>query len=94
MNAQPTHHFPDQERRQTIRMPYRTRLKYAHRNHRGIGQVRDISFDGLFFETPRTFAVGERIDMDFSFRHATANLTIAGEIRHIAPQGVGVRLKW
>jgi hypothetical protein len=32
--------------------------------------------------------------MDFSFRHATANLTIAGEIRHIAPQGVGVRLKW
>jgi Tfp pilus assembly protein PilZ len=75
-------------------MPYRTDLKYANRHQTGVGKVRDISFDGLFIETPLALAVGDEIAMDFRFRHTTANVAIAGEIRRITPQGVGVRLKW
>ena len=94
MQSQPNHMSPGQERRQAVRMPYRTYLKYANRSQTGVGQVRDISFDGLFFETPLAFAVGEQIDIDFRFRHTTADLPVAGEIRHTTPRGVGVRLLW
>jgi len=94
MNSQPTHHSPGKERRQAVRMPYKTCITYADRRQTGVGKVRDISFEGLFFETPRTFAVGDQIRMDFRFRHTKANVAIAGEIRHTSPQGVGVRLLW
>jgi hypothetical protein len=75
-------------------MPYQTRITYANRQRTGEGKVRDISFDGLFFETPLPLTVGDKIDMDFRFRHTKANVAIAGEIRHTSPQGVGVRLLW
>ena len=94
MKSQPTHLFPGKERRQAVRMPYKTCITYADRQRTGVGEVRDISFEGLFFETPRAFAVGDQIHMDFRFRHTTANVVIAGEIRHTSPQGVGVRLLW
>jgi hypothetical protein len=75
-------------------MPYQTSITYANRQRTGVGRVRDISFDGLFFETPLALMVGDQIDMDFRFRHTNANVAIAGEIRHASPQGVGVRLVW
>jgi hypothetical protein len=94
MQPQPIHHYPGKDRRQAVRMPYRTRITYANRNRTCIGKVRDISFDGLFFETPQVLAVGDQIDMGFRFRHTNADLAIVGEIRHASPQGVGVRLLW
>lgn len=84
----------DNDRRQAIRMPYQTSLMYANQTEAGLGQVIDISFDGLFFETPREFAVGDQLDMDFHFRHGHMNMAIAGKITRITPTGVGVKLLW
>ena len=73
-------------------MPYRIRLTYANRNRTCVGKVRDISFDGLFLETPLALAVGDQIDMNFRARRTRTNAAIAGEIRHTSPRGVGVWL--
>lgn len=94
MKSQPPHHYSGEDRRQAVRMPYCTQITYANRNRTGVGEVRDISSDGLFFETPIALVVGDQIEMDFRFRHTTANVAIAGEIRHASSQGVGVRLLW
>ncbi|MCB2169015.1 MAG: PilZ domain-containing protein [Deltaproteobacteria bacterium] len=82
------------DRRQAIRMPYQTLLMYANHTATGLGRVRDISFEGLFLETPRTFAVGDQLDMDFQFRHGQMNMAIMGQITRITPTGVGVKLLW
>ena len=94
MYAQPIHQALRSERRRAIRGPYRTHLTYASGRRRGLGRVRDISFEGLYFETPRRLAVGDRIDMAFRFRHTRSDVPIAGEVRHVSAQGAGVRLTW
>jgi len=94
MKMQPPHDNAGNDRRQAIRMPYQTLLMYANRNKAGLGKVKDISFDGLFFETPRELALGDQLDMDFRFRHGQMNMAIAGEITRITPTGVGVKLLW
>ena len=75
-------------------MPYRIRLTYANRNRTCVGKVRDISFDGLFLQTPLALAVGDQIDMNFPppARRTRTNAAIAGEIRHTSPRGVGIWL--
>jgi hypothetical protein len=94
MNDQPTQHAATEERRQAVRVPYRTSLKFASHDRMGEGSVRDVSFEGLFLEAPGFFAVGDPIDMNFRFRHTKVDVSIAGEIRHVGPAGVGVRLLW
>jgi len=94
MKTQPPHNNVGNDRRQAIRMPYQTLLMYANRSKAGLGKVKDISFEGLFFETPWEFAVGDQLDMDFRFRHGHTNIAIAGQITRITPTGVGVRLLW
>ena len=94
MNTHPTSKSDGSDRRQAIRMPYQTSLKYANQNETGMGRVRDISSDGLFFETPHAFAVGDQLEIDFRFRHGRTNMAIAGEITRTTPCGVGIRLIW
>jgi hypothetical protein len=94
MKTQPPNSNTGNDRRQAIRMPYQTLLMYANQNEAGLGKVKDVSFEGLFFETPREFAVGDQLDMDFRFRHGQTNIAIAGKITRITPTGVGVRLLW
>jgi hypothetical protein len=94
MKTQHPHNDNGNDRRQAIRMPYQTLLMYANQSKAGLGKVKDVSFDGLFFETPRALAVGDQLDMDFRFRHGQTNMAIAGQITRITPTGVGVRLIW
>ena len=94
MKTQKPHDNAGNDRRQAIRIPYQTLLTYANRNKAGLGRVKDISFVGLFFETPRELALGDQLDMDFQFRHGQMNMVIAGEITRITPTGAGVRLLW
>lgn len=94
MKTQQPHDNAGNDRRQAIRMPYQTSLVYAKQEEAGFGRVKDISFEGLFFETPRAFVVGDQLDMDFRFRHGRTNIAIAGQITRITPTGVGVRLLW
>ena len=94
MNPMTPHNPFGKDRREAARMPYQTSLRYANRNETGMGKVRDISCVGLFFETPRAFAVGDQLNMDFRFRHGQMNVAIIGEIARIAPSGVGVKLIW
>jgi hypothetical protein len=75
-------------------MPYRTSLDYAVEDKSGVGRVRDMSSLGLFLEASEAFSVGDRLAMHFRFRHGHANMAISGEIRHIGPTGVGVKLIW
>ena len=89
-----TPHFPGNERRQAARLPYRTSLAYAIQNKSGSGSVRDISSSGLFLEASETFTVGDLLSMQFRFRHSRADMPISGEIRHVAPNGAGIRLIW
>ncbi len=94
MNTQPNRNDIGTDRRQAIRMPYQTSVRYANSNETGTGRVRDVSFDGLFFETPQSFAIGDQLALDFRFRHGAIDMAILGEITRITPQGVGVRLIW
>ena len=94
MKTQRPYNDTGNDRRQAIRMPYETLLMFANQNAAGMGRVRDISFEGLFLETPRKFAVGEQLDMDFQFRHGHKNMAIMGQITRITPTGVGVKLLW
>ena len=94
MKTQHPHKNAGNDRRQAIRMPYETSLMYANQKEAGLGRVIDISFEGLFFETPREFTVGDQLDIDFHFRHGSTNMIIAGQITRITPTGVGVKLLW
>ena len=87
-------HTDGNDRRQATRMPYETLLSYASSNTAAKGKVREISSEGLFLETPRMFAVGDQLDIDFQFRHGQKNMAILGEITRITPTGVGVKLLW
>lgn len=94
MNPQPTPPAAPPERRQAPRLPYATRVEYDRRQERGTGRVRDLSGEGMFFEAPGAFAVGERLQIRFRYRHGGAQIGMVGEVAHIRPDGVGVRFLW
>jgi hypothetical protein len=77
-----------------MRLPYTTYVHYRRQGYRGKGTVRDISPDGMFFEARDQFALGERIQINFRYRHGGASTDMLGEIARIGPAGVGVRFVW
>ena len=51
----------------------------------------DISKGGVFIETINSFAIGQKMSLDFSSRDLRKLLQVDGEIAWQGPQGVGVR---
>ncbi len=82
------------DRRHSDRMPYATAMRYRTGLTAGMGKVIDISSNGMFFETPRPLAAGDRLQIDFQFRNSNAAMEICGEITRTTPSGAAVRFVW
>ncbi len=82
------------ERRQSPRLAYFTSARLESASGTWDGAVRDISSDGMFLETPRRFTTGERLKVAFRMRHSRQTVNMAGEIKRITPEGVGIRIIW
>jgi hypothetical protein len=58
------------------------------------GRIRNISLDGLFFETPLKFPVNNTVKVQFTLpgKQAKAKSTLTAVVVHNTDKGVGLRL--
>ncbi len=56
--------------------------------------IKNVGAGGVFFETPKAFAVGEKIILTFSHPGHENPVRIVGEIVWNVPQGLGVKFKY
>ncbi len=75
-------------------MTYTTAVRLEDANGAWDGQVRDISAEGMFIEPTRTLPRGERLKVAFQLRHSRRAFDMAGEIKRVTPEGVGIRIIW
>ena len=75
-------------------MTYATSVRLEDANGAWEGQVRNLSADGMFLETPRQFRAGERLNVGFRLRHSRQTIDMAAEIRRVTPEGVGLQIIW
>ncbi len=82
------------ERRQSPRMTYATAVRLEDANGCWKGKVRNISAEGMFIEPTRALPPGNRLKMAFRLRHSRKAFDMAGEVRRVTPEGVGIRILW
>jgi hypothetical protein len=81
-------------KRLSSRFPYKTAAPYMIGSKHGMGSVVNISQDGMLFTTEDALNVGEKINIDFQFRHGRHKMNLSGRIVRIAQDGVGVKFLW
>jgi len=59
-----------------------------------MGSVVNLSQDGILFATKDALNVGEKITIDFQFRHSRHKMNLSGKIVRIEPDGVGIKFLW
>lgn len=82
------------DKRLSNRFPYKTAAPYTIGSKHGKGSVVNLSQDGLLFATKDSLNVGEKINIDFQFRHGRSKMNLNGKIVRIAPDGVGIKFLW
>jgi Tfp pilus assembly protein PilZ len=83
----------NEERREHPRKPCFVGVEGATWDSAFSGFVKNMSAGGVFFETPKAFAVGEEITLTFSYPGHENPVKIAGEIVWNGAQGLGVKFK-
>lgn len=83
----------NEERRKHPRKPCFVAVEGATWDSALDGFIKNISAGGVFFETPKAFAVGEEITLTFLYPGHEKPVKIVGEIVWNAPQGLGVKFK-
>jgi hypothetical protein len=82
------------DKRLSNRFPYKTAAPYRIGSKHGMGSVVNISQDGMLFTTKDALNVGEKINIDFQFRHGRYKMNLNGKIVRIDRNGVGVKFLW
>ena len=81
-------------KRLSNRFPYKTAAPYTIGSKRGMGSVVNLSQGGMLFTTKDSINVGEKIDIDFQFRHGRHKMNLNGRIVRVTKDGVGVKFLW
>jgi type IV pilus assembly protein PilZ len=77
------------ERRKHRRVPFVTKVTYALAESVQYYYSQDLSLGGMFLETRKPFAVGTRLDLDFSLPDTEARVRVKGEVvRIVSPDPV------
>ena len=82
------------DKRLSNRFPYTISVPYTIGSKHGRGSVINLSQGGMLFTTKEALNVGEKIDIDFIFRHGRHKMNLNGKIVRIAKDGVGVKFLW
>ncbi len=75
-------------------MTYATSVRLEDANGAWEGQVRNLSAEGMFIEPARTLPPGNRVKIAFRLRHSRQAIDMAGEVRRVTPEGLGVQIIW
>jgi type IV pilus assembly protein PilZ len=71
------------ERRKHRRVPFVTKVTYVLAECVQYYYSQDLSLGGMFLETRKPFAVGTRLELDFSLPDTEARLRVKGEVVRI-----------
>jgi Tfp pilus assembly protein PilZ len=83
----------NEERRKHLRKPCFIAVKGATWDSAFDGFIKNIGAGGVFFETPKAFAVGEEITLTFLYPGHEKPVKIVGEIVWNLPEGLAVKFK-
>jgi hypothetical protein len=81
-------------RRCTLRLPYISPASYTNGPKFGKGTVENVGPDGMFLKTTGQFIVGEKLNIEFNFRHSRRKMNLKGKIVRLANDGLGVKFLW
>ena len=82
------------DKRLSNRFPYKTAAPYTIGSKHGMGSVINLSQDGMLFTTKDALNVGEKIDINFQFRHGRHKMNLNGRIVRIDRNGFGIQFLW
>ena len=82
------------DKRLSNRFPYKTAAPYTIGSKHGMGSVINLSQDGMLFTTKDALNVGEKIDINFQFRHGRHRMNLNGRIVRIDRNGFGIQFLW
>jgi hypothetical protein len=81
-----------QERRRTERIPYHTSVKCYTPDGAVSGRIRNLSAKGLFIDMKKPFSVGEKFELDFTFRSGKYSMKLRAEVVRQSIDGIAIRL--
>jgi uncharacterized protein (TIGR02266 family) len=79
------------ERREHSRKSLFTVVDYRNSSRTYRDFIKNISFGGIFIETPQQLSVGETLLLTFQIPKSNKPIKVEGEIVQTTPQGVGIR---
>ena len=82
------------DRRCASRVPYYTVASYQNESVEGVGSVANISSDGMLLLTSDSLSVGDKLNINFQYRHGQQRINLFGEVARIAQDGVGIKFLW
>jgi hypothetical protein len=80
------------ERRRTVRIPYHTSVRCHTTDGPASGMIRNLSAKGLFVDIQKPFSVGQKFELDFTFRSGKYSMKIQAEVLRQTREGIAVRL--
>lgn len=80
------------ERRRTARIPYHTSVKCYTPDGAISGRIRNLSAKGLFVDIGKPFSVGEKFELDFTFRSGKHSMKLRAEVVRQTQDGIAIRL--
>jgi hypothetical protein len=82
------------DRRCTLRIPRFSPASYTNGLKFGKGTVENVGPDGMFLKTTGQFFAGEKLNIEFNFRHSRQKMNLKGKIVRLANDGLGVEFLW
>ncbi len=82
------------DRRNSFRTPYFSPAGYANGIKFGVGTVKNLGPNGMFLKTTEQFMAGEKINIEFQFRHSRQKMNLKGKIVRLESDGLGVKFLW
>src|SRR5512143_2110996 len=87
----PAGYDPAGERRRTVRFPYHSTVKCYTTDGPVSGRIRNISTKGLFVDIRKPFSVGQKLELDFTFRSGRHSMKLQAEVLRQTREGIAVR---
>lgn len=85
-------HDSTRERRRTVRIPYHTSVKCYTPDGAVSGRICNLSAKGLFIDIREPFSVGEKLELDFTFRSGKYSMKLRAEVVRQTMDGIAIRL--
>jgi hypothetical protein len=80
------------DRRRAARIPYHTSVKCYTTDGPVSGMILNLSAKGLFVDIRKPFSVGEKFELDFTFRSGRHSMKLRAEVVRQTVEGIAIRL--